>query len=200
MDTIQSTTGGCDTALVITITEDPLIPKPVSDSYCYGDRQTLTVEGAGLMVGQAEAAYDAAVLWLNVGRNAEFGLGGVRLPGRRVQVFKDNAGAGESGGGKWREGNVGVAGNALRGHRRQGNTLQRAASGERHGKRSLVELAGYVGAGVERERGQTIQFGVAGDGNVTGQTMEFGETMLTPIAAETAFKLAGDESFTIGKF
>jgi len=36
-DTVHSTTGGCDTALIITITEDPLIPKPVSDSYCYGD-------------------------------------------------------------------------------------------------------------------------------------------------------------------
>ena len=36
-DTLLSSTGGCDTALTITITEDPLIPLAVSDSYCYGD-------------------------------------------------------------------------------------------------------------------------------------------------------------------
>ena len=37
LDTIPSTTGGCDTALVITITEDPLIDDTQIASYCYGD-------------------------------------------------------------------------------------------------------------------------------------------------------------------
>jgi hypothetical protein len=59
-------------------------------------------------------------------------------------------------------------------------------------------LAGYVGTGVERERGQTIQFGVAGDGNVTGQGMEFIEEMLAPVAAEAASR-RGDERCAIGK-
>ena len=36
-DTVMSTTGGCDTAVTITISEDPLIPSSVSDSYCPGD-------------------------------------------------------------------------------------------------------------------------------------------------------------------
>jgi len=36
-DTVLSTTGGCDTLLNITITEDPLLTNSVSDSYCAGD-------------------------------------------------------------------------------------------------------------------------------------------------------------------
>ena len=37
IDTIASTTGGCDTVVTITVTEDPLVPLSVSASHCAGD-------------------------------------------------------------------------------------------------------------------------------------------------------------------
>ena len=37
VDTIASTTGGCDTIVTITVTEDPLVPLSVSASHCAGD-------------------------------------------------------------------------------------------------------------------------------------------------------------------
>ena len=86
---------------------------PVDRAGQRGERQALAVEGAGLVVGQAEAADDAVALRCEVGGDAEFCLWRAGLPGGRVDVFKQDAGAGESGIGEGGERDFGCAGDAL---------------------------------------------------------------------------------------
>ena len=56
-DTVASTTGGCDTAVTITITEDALINNSVSDSYCFGD----SVQVYGVWYSSAGSFQDTVV-------------------------------------------------------------------------------------------------------------------------------------------
>ena len=173
---------------------------PVNRAGQRGERQALAVEGAGLVVGQAEAADNAVALRCDVGGDAEFGLRRAGLPGGRVDVFKQEAGAGESGVGEGRESDLGRAGDALGGDGGQRDAFERAVGGQRQGERALVELAGNLGAGGERQGGEAVEAGAAGDGDAASQGMDVCKLVLAAVAAEAGGEVGGGEAVADTQF
>jgi hypothetical protein len=96
--------------------------------------------------------------------------------------------SGESGVGKGRQRDLGLAGHPLRGDGRDGQALQRPGRGQRHGQRPLVEQAGNLRIGLDREGGCAVERGIAAERDAGGA----GAPAVDPVAAAVAVQ-AGDQ-------